>query len=780
MIGKTISHYQILEKLGTGGMGVVYKAEDTKLKRTVAIKFLPPELTRDPEAKARFIREAQAASSLQHNNICTIHEIDETEDGQIFICMDYYEGETLKDKIKDKRLKTKEAIDISIQIAQGLEKAHEKGIIHRDIKPANILITNDGIAKILDFGLAKLTGQAQLTKDASTLGTVAYMSPEQCSGTEVDQRTDIWSLGVVLYEMLTGELPFKGDYEQAVMYAILNEESKPLIPEEPGRIGNLIDLQRIIDKALATRPDEQYHYVHELLSDLNNASREQDSKETPSNYKKAFQKRGKKWTVFYAGFALLIVVIVLMAVFFIQIPETEIIDSIAVLPMENISNNPELEFLTDGMTEAMIAELAKIEALRVISRTSIMRYKNSEKSLPDIAGELNVDAVLEGSAVIFSDQIRITAQLIKAKTDEHIWVKQYDSDLKDVLSLYSEVAKDIAQQIKIKLTPDDEQRLAGAKQVDPEAYRLYIEGMKYRYLEGDQNYQWAAAQFTKAVEIDPDFALAYARLALCYSILKGIYGLPGEEIVLKAREALNKSIELNDKLSEVYVALGLFQVLINKDWVEAEKSFRQAIQLNPGSIEPHLELGHLLTRYGNNLDEAFAEYRLAKELDPVSVRAASAASGAYFQIGDYDKVIELCSRRLEIEPKQRIVRVQLGWAYIFKGDPQKGLNEFKKLLASERDAVVLGGVGFAYGILGIEEKAQKTLIEVKKEWPESQWIQALIEAGLGNWESYLNHLEQKWEKNQRRSVFHLGSPFFDPVRSDPRFIALMEKMGIKK
>ena len=776
MVGKTISHYKITEKLGEGGMGEVYLADDTKLERQVAIKFLPEHLTKDKENVERFEREAKAAAALNHPNIVTIHEIAEEGD-QTFIVMEYVEGDSLRTKIDEKNLIVEEVLNITKQICEGLSEAHKADIVHRDIKPENILIDNRGRIKILDFGLAKLKGVSKLTKETSTLGTIHYMSPEQLQGKEIDNRSDIWSLGVVFYELLTGEVPFKGEYEQALAYSILNEK-----PSLSNSLGTSIPLKlkHIANKAMAKNKNERYQHVYEMLLDLNKAEEELISRESRPSYKNAFQKSGKKLSVIYAGLAFLVVAIILMYVFIIQNPKNEIIDSIAVLPMQNISDNPDLDFLTDGMTEALISELAKIEALRVISRTSIMRYKKTDKSLPDIAKELNVDAILEGSALIFSDQIRITAQLIKAKTDEHIWVEQYDSDLKDVLALYSKVAIDIAKKIKIKLTPGDEERLAGAEEVDPEAYMLYIKGLKYRHLEGYGNYQRAVELFKQAVKKDPHFALAYARLALCYAILKGIYHLPGEEIVTKAREAVAKAIEQKDNLSEAYVALGLIQEFIDRDWVRAEQSFRQAIQLNPGSIEPHLELGLLLTRSGNNMEQAFAEFRLAMELDPVSVRATNAVTEAYLKNGDYDKVIELCGRGLEVEPDQRIVRFRLGWAYILKGNPKKAVIEFEKLLEVERDEIALWGAGVAYGVLGLKEKALNVRNELRVKWPDNQYIQAYIEAGLGNWEPLIHYFEQSWERNRKRPFFGLGSPFFDPMRSDSRFIALIEKMGIKE
>ncbi|MBL7135126.1 MAG: protein kinase, partial [Candidatus Marinimicrobia bacterium] len=415
MIGKTISHYKILEKLGEGGMGVVYKAEDTKLKRTVALKFLPPELTRDEEAKERFVHEAQAASALEHNNICNIHEIDETDDRQTFIVMACYEGETLKHKIERGPFKLEESIDITIQIAEGLAKAHEQGIVHRDIKSANLYMTKDDVVKILDFGLAKLRGQTKLTKEGTTLGTAAYMSPEQTRGEDVDHRTDIWSLGVVLYEMLTGQLPFKGEYEQAVIYSILNEDPEPV---KALRTGIPMELERILNKALLKNAGERYQLVDKMLDNM-----------------RWLQKS--------------------LEIGIIEQRLTKIISPyryrIAVLPLTNIGPNPEDEYFADGMTEELISTLSKINELRVIARTSIMQYKNIAKSVAEIGRELKVGNVLEGSIRKAADKLRITVQLIDSQSQEYLWSQDYDREFKDIFTIQSDIAHRVADALRVQL-----------------------------------------------------------------------------------------------------------------------------------------------------------------------------------------------------------------------------------------------------------------------------------------------------------------------------------------
>lgn len=413
MIGQTISHYKIVEKLGGGGMGVVYKAEDTKLKRTVALKFLPPVFSFDQEAKKRFINEAQAASSLQHNNICNIHDIDETKDGQIFICMDCYEGETLKKKIEQGQIKTDEAIDIIVQAAAGLQKAHEKGLIHRDIKPANIFITNDGVVKILDFGLAKLSGQTKMTKMGETVGTIAYMSPEQTRGELVDQRTDIWSLGVVLYEMLTGQLPFKGDYEQAVIYSILNKELKDLSSVSK-------EFQGILTKCLSKNPSDRYQNISELLDDLYKTGILKDGSRTRT-FSFSEKKKSQKLIYLIAG----VIVVAVLAIAYWKFFQTEPSQSeknkfIAVLPFHPITSSEEDKSFAEGIHDDILTQLSKIRDLKVIARTSVMQYQETKKPIKQIAKELGVGVILEGSTRRVGNTVRITAQLIDAETEEQI------------------------------------------------------------------------------------------------------------------------------------------------------------------------------------------------------------------------------------------------------------------------------------------------------------------------------------------------------------------------
>jgi serine/threonine protein kinase len=476
MIGQAISHYKILEKLGGGGMGVVYKTEDTKLKRTVALKFLPPELTRDPEAKARFIHEAQAASALDHPNICDIHEIGETEDGQMFIAMACYEGDTLKMRIEKGRLGIEEAIEITTQVAQGLQKAHEKGIVHRDIKPANIIITNDGVSKILDFGLAKLAGQAKLTKTGSTVGAAAYMSPEQAQ--DVDHRTDIWSLGVVMYEMLTGKLPFRGEHEAALLYSIVHEEPLAISGFRTDIPGNLAS---VIFKTLQKDPRQRYQAARELVSDL-----------------KAVMAPG------------------------IQLPKQE--KSIVVLPFENLSPDPDQEYFSDGLTEEVISDLSAVRSLRVISRSSAMTFKGTKKKIPEIARDVNVQYVLEGSVRKAGNSLRITAQLIDAQNDTHLLAEKYSGTLDDVFDIQEKVSHAIVNALKLKLAPEEERKMAERPIGDLRAYECYLRAMHEIWHWRGETLTHALQYLQEALEMVGDNVLLYAGMAEALTLVDQLSG----------------------------------------------------------------------------------------------------------------------------------------------------------------------------------------------------------------------------------------------------------------
>ena len=565
MIGKTISHYKILEKLGGGGMGVVYKAHDTKLDRFVALKFLPPHFSADEEEKQRFIHEAKAASALEHANICNIHEFDETEDGQLFIAMACYEGETLKKKIERGPLKLEEAANIAIQTASGLNKAHKKGIVHRDIKPANVFLTSDGVVKILDFGLAKLAGRTKLTKTGTTLGTVDYMSPEQTRGEKVDHRTDIWSLGVVMYEMITGRLPFKGDYKQAVSYAIVNEEPEPMTGL---RTGVPMELERIVNKCLTKAPDERYQHVDELIVDLNKSKKNLERQ--PIKALKGDRTRSFKKIIRSLGFVSVTALVVLgvyliYSQFFAPSEESLVSERkmLAVLPFKNLGP-PQDEYFSDGITDAITARLAGIHGLGIISRQSAIQYKNSKKSTQQIGEELGVEYILEGTIqrerpADPTSRVRIIPQLIKADEDIHLWADTYDENMTEIFRLQTEIAERVATALDITLLEPELRALEEKPTGNLEAYDYYFRGMDYVFRSNNEEYMRIAVEmFQKAVALDPTFAMAYAMLSRSHSRIFWYRYDYTEDRLAKAKRAVDKALTTKSDLPEAHYALGQY------------------------------------------------------------------------------------------------------------------------------------------------------------------------------------------------------------------------------
>ncbi len=663
MIGKTISHYKIIEKLGGGGMGVVYKAEDTKLKRTVALKFLPPSFSLDDDAKKRFIHEAQAASALEHNNICTIHEIDETLDGQMFIVMSCYEGETLKQKIEKGLLKTDEAIDIAVQVSEGLTKAHEKNIIHRDIKPANIFITSDGVVKILDFGLAKVKGQTQLTKLGSAAGTIDYMSPEQARGEIVDHRTDIWSIGILLYEMITGKAPFKGDYEQAITYSIINEEPEPITGL---RTGVPMELENIVNKCLDKNQSNRYQHANELIVDLRRTKKFSKSTTMTSERKKRIFSNRK---IFYsiAIVFLLAAVIVLSKYLFFTNSETDLnskLKMLVVLPFENLGL-PEDQYFADGITDEISSLLSNIKSVGVISRKSAFYYANTNATTKKIGEELNVDFIITGTVRWAKTsegpgRVRVTPRLIQVSNDVQLWAEPFERFITDIFQIQSEIAKKVIEHLDIELMESELKTVESKPTKNLDAYQAYLLARFYELKPhfSIENWLKVVDNYQRAVDLDSTFALAYAKLSKAHSRLFFLrYDISDKRLEM-ARVAADRALKLAPESAEVHISIGYYYLWALGDNIKALKEWKIAGQVLPNNIDILKANSDV---YGKNgeFEKAIDANKKAIILSPRDPTLYLNLALFYWLTRQYEEAIDACNNAAKISPDAE-------WAYLYK------------------------------------------------------------------------------------------------------------------
>jgi TolB-like protein/Tfp pilus assembly protein PilF/predicted Ser/Thr protein kinase len=651
-------------------MGVVYKAEDTKLKRTVALKFLPPELTHIPDIKERFMREAQAAAALDHPNICTVYEFDEAEE-KTFISMAYVEGQSLRKKLESGPLELDEALRIATQVAEGLKIAHKKGVIHRDIKSANIMVTEDNQAKIMDFGLARMTGGTLITQEGTAMGTIAYMSPEQAQGGKVDHRTDIWSFGVVLYEMFGGQLPFMGEHDQAVVYSILNKKPKPLAElrsEIPMSIG------QVVDKALEKNPDKRYQQIDELLDDLKSISAGIVPEEIKARLRKAKLQRRKRVILYTCAAGLVIVIAVLALTLFTGHAET--IDSIVVLPFENLTGDKEKEFFVDDATEELIGQLSQISGLRrVISRTTAMKYKETDKTLSEIARELNVDAVVEGAVQQAGDRVRIQVRLIEALPEErNLWGQTYEKAMSEVRVMYSEMARAIADRAQINLTADELTRLTSARRINPEAYDALQTGFMKQSLLTPQASEIALEYFELALEKDPNYVDAYLAVAGVWIWRNQAGYTAAREAVPKAKAAVLKALELDSTVAGAHVALAWVNFLMEWDWSGAEAEWKRAIELNPNLADSvYAQFLWVMKRP----EEAMVQMERALEQDPLNETAQLHHAFLLESAGRDDEAIVEVRKLLRTSPQNPMVHGTLSILLLRKGVYEESLAEMK-------------------------------------------------------------------------------------------------------
>lgn len=774
MIGQTISHYKVLEKLGEGGMGVVYKAEDTKLDRIVALKFLPHHLTANDAEKARFLQEAKAASALNHPNVCTIYDIKE-ENGQQFIVMEYIDGETLRRKLPVR--KVGDAVTYALHIGEALQEAHAKGIVHRDIKSDNIMVNSKNQIKVMDFGPAKLKGSLRLTKTASTVGTLGYMAPEQIQGSDADARSDIFSFGIVLFEMLTGKLPFRGEHEAAIMYSILNEEPQPIeqfnnnVP--PG-------LREVVKRALEKNPGARYQSMQDLVRDLSSFQGGVAVAFAPAYIEKKNSGNAKVFRPAILIPALVVLAAVAAGLLFFGRGDATI-DSIAVLPFENVGANKDLEYMSDGITESLINSLSEVSSLRVLPRSTVFQFKGQQAQAQKIGKELSVKAVLTGRIISRGDNLNIQVELVDIQKQAQLWGEQYNRPMSDFLTVQQEIAGTISEKLRLKLSGTEKEKLLKKYTENNEAYQLYLKGNYFVQKVTPEGLAKGYDLLNQAIRLDPDFPLPYIGIAYYYEILSDFYLAPTVAMP-EVKKAAARALQADPQLTQALVHNGMYDLWYAWNWKRAEEQLRGAIDMNPNEYLAHVFYGwYFLTR--GEFDEAIIQGKRIVELQPLSPEEYMFYSWTLYFARKYDDAIAQSQKALDLDPNYPFGHLFLGFCDIQKGNFAKAVGEYQKAQDLFNSPWTLARLGYAQAKAGNRKEAMIILDSLKQQTKRmyvASDIVATIYVALGDHDRAFEYLQKGYEERAGWMVWLRVDPVWDPLRSDPRFSALLKKMELDK